>query len=77
MDTRIWKINMIDGKSYLVHSEESDLVKFTKSLLPKTIPGENMSLFKCAEEYIEKGIAKFDSVVILGSKVSSVEYYVG
>lgn len=76
MDTKIWKINMIDGKSYLVNSEESDLGKFTKSLLPQTAPGENMSLFKCAKEYTEKDIAKFNSVVILGSKVCSVEYYV-
>lgn len=75
MDIKVWKINMIDGKSYLVHSEEGDLVKFTKSILPKTIPGENMSFFKCAEEYVD-GIARFNSVVILGSKVSSVEYYV-
>lgn len=75
----IWKINMIDGKSYLVYSNECDLVKFCEMLLPKAINSESINMFKCATEVIEKGKDenyKFNAVVVIGSKVSTVEYYI-
>lgn len=76
MDCKVWKINMINGKSHLVYSDESDIVEFTTKLLPQRSSGEQISTFKCASEYISEGVAKYNSVVILGSKVCSVEYYV-
>lgn len=72
----VWKINMIDGSKFLVHSDECDAVKFTQAVLPRN-GAETISTFKCAKSYIEEGYYKYNSVVIVGSKVSSVEYYVG
>ena len=72
----VWKINMIDGSKFLVHSDECDVVKFTQAVLPRN-GAETISTFKCAKSYIEEGYYKYNSVVIVGSKVSSVEYYVG
>lgn len=76
MGEKIWKINTTDGKSYLVYSNESNIIKFTKSILPQQIGAEVLSTFKCAEEYIKDDISLYNSVVIIGSKVTSVEYYV-
>lgn len=71
----IWKINMIDGKSFYVESEENDLLKFTTQILPQ-YGKETVSLFNCKEEEFIPGIkCKYNSVVIVGSKVSSVEFY--
>lgn len=70
-----WKINMIDGKSFYVQTCENDLVKFTEQLLPKK-GNETISIFKCKAEELVRGIrCKYNSVVIVGSKVSSVEFY--
>lgn len=70
----IWKINTIDGKSFYIKSDENDMAKFTEKLL--SIKGETISIFDCAEEELVRGIkAKYNSVVIVGSKVSSVEFY--
>lgn len=70
-----WKINMIDGKSFYIESEESDLLKFITRILPQN-GKETVSLFNCKEEEFIPGIkCKYNSVVIVGSKVSSVEYY--
>lgn len=70
-----WKINMIDGKSFYVQTDENDLLKFTEQILPKK-GNEIISFFNCEEEEFISGIkCKYNSVVIVGSKVSSVEYY--
>ena len=37
---------------------------------------KQLSTFKCAKSYIDGDYYKYNSVVIVGSKVSSVEYYV-
>lgn len=71
----VWKINMIDGSKFLVHSDECNAVKFTQAVLPRN-GAETISTFKCAKSYIEEGYYKYNSVVIVGSKVSSVEYCV-
>ena len=71
----VWKINMIDGSKFLVHSDECNAVKFTQAVLPRN-GAETISTFKCAKSYIDGDYYKYNSVVIVGSKVSSVEYYV-
>ena len=71
----VWKINMIDGSKFLVYYDECDAVKFTQAVLPRN-GAETISTFKCAKSYIEEGYCKYNSVVIVGSKVSSVEYYI-
>ena len=72
----VWKINMIDGSKFLVHSDECNIVKFIEAILPRN-EKETISVFKCAKSYIDGECYKYDSVGIIGSKVSSVEYYVG
>ena len=71
----VWKINMIDGSKFLVHSDECNIVKFTQDILPRN-GVETISPFKCAKSYVAGDYYKYNSVVIVGSKVSSVEYYV-
>ena len=71
----VWKINMIDGSKFLVHSDECDIVKFIEAILPRN-EKETISTFKYAKSYIDGDYYKYNSVVIVGSKVSSVEYYV-
>ena len=71
----VWKINMIDGTYFLVHSDENDAIKFTKALLPRN-GAEAISTFKSAVTNTYSDY-KYDSVVIIGSKVSSVEYFIG
>ena len=70
----IWKINMVDGSEFLVHSDECDAAKFVQEVLPRN-GEETISVFKCAKTSIVEDYM-YDSVVIVGSKVSSVEYYV-
>lgn len=31
----VWKINMVDGKSFYVETPENNLIKFTESILSK------------------------------------------
>lgn len=72
----VWKINMVDGKSFYIETPENNLIKFTESILPKG-GNETISFFKCRDEEIVPGINyKYNSVVIIGSKVSSIEYFV-
>lgn len=71
---RVWKINMIDGSNFKVYARERDIVKFTQDILPRN-GAETISTFKSANSYVD-GCYKYNSVVIIGSKVSSVEYYI-
>lgn len=73
----VWKINTIDGKSFYVESNEKDLAKFTINILPRD-GKETISTFNCENKEVIKGTGikfKYNSVVIVGSKVSSVEFY--
>ena len=66
---------MIDGKSFYVKTDESNLVKFTESILPKG-GNDTISIFQCQDSELYGLKLKYNSVVIVGSKVSSVEFYV-
>lgn len=69
-----WKINMIDGKSYYVLTNVADLGEFARMIIPPRSESERVSMFKCLSGKIEFG-RMYNSVVILGSKVSSIEFY--
>jgi hypothetical protein len=71
----VWKVNMIDGSYFLIYSDERNIVKFTQDILPRN-GVETISPFKCAKSYVAGDYYKYNSVVIVGSKVSSVEYYI-
>lgn len=74
--TYVWQINMIDGKSFYVKTDENNMAKFIESILPKD-GKETISVFECEDEKLPPGIRyKYNSVVIVGSKVASVEYFV-
>ena len=69
----IWKVNMIDGKSFLVYSSAKNMEEFMKATLPQTVGGETISSFDCVNSYEENGV-KCNAVVVIGSKISSVEF---
>ena len=71
----IWKVNMIDGSYFLIYYDKDDIVKFMQDILPRN-GVETISTFKCAKSYVAGDYYKYNSVVIVGSKVSSVEYYI-
>lgn len=69
-----WKINTVDGKSYVVNTNEGNIITFTQSLMPMD-GRDTISTFDLYNEYITEE-CKYNAISIIGSHVVSVEYYV-
>ena len=65
----LWKINMIDGKSYIIKSEISDVTSFLENLFN----GADITTYPLGE-YLPNEQFTATDVAIVSKKVASIEY---
>ena len=65
----LWKINMIDGKSYIIKSEISDVTSFLENLFNRA----DVTTYPLGE-YLPNEQFTATDVAIVSKKVASIEY---